>query len=83
MNDVSIRNAENVLNAHFEALFTVIDLERLLQVDKRTVYRLCKQGVLPQPLKVGGSNRWRPNEIAESLKLKTCENVVAGEQNEM
>jgi hypothetical protein len=34
-----------------ERLLTVEDLERLLQVDRRTVARLCQRGQLPSPLK--------------------------------
>jgi len=48
-------------------LLTVEDLERLLRVDRRTVRRLCKRGQLPQPLKLGGSNRWRIKDIEPIL----------------
>jgi predicted DNA-binding transcriptional regulator AlpA len=50
-----------------EPLLTVEDLERLLRVDRRTVRRLWKRGQLPQPLKLGGSNRWKAEDIAEAL----------------
>ena len=50
-----------------EPLLTVEDLERLLRVDRRTVARLCKRGQLPQPLKLGGGNRWKAEDIAEAL----------------
>src|SRR3954469_24554756 len=48
-------------------LLTVEDLERLLQVDRRTVARLCQRGQLPAPLKLGKGNRWRAEEIADAL----------------
>ena len=50
-----------------EPLLTVEDLERLLRVDRRTVARLCKRGQLPQPLKLGGGNRWKAEDIAAAL----------------
>jgi predicted DNA-binding transcriptional regulator AlpA len=46
-----------------EPLLTTADLERLLKVDRRTIARLVKRGELPAPLKLGGSNRWRPEDI--------------------
>jgi predicted DNA-binding transcriptional regulator AlpA len=50
-----------------EPLLTVEDLERLLPVDRRTVRRLWKRNQLPQPLKLGGSNRWKAEDIAAAL----------------
>jgi predicted DNA-binding transcriptional regulator AlpA len=50
-----------------EPLLTTSDLERLLKVDRRTITRLVKRGELPAPLKLGGSNRWRPEAIAAAL----------------
>ena len=60
-----------------EPLLTVDDLERLLQVDRRTIARLCKRGQLPPPLKLGGGNRWVSEEIMaaiEVLKSRSCRN---------
>jgi len=50
-----------------EPLLTTSDLQRLLKVDRRTVGRLVKRGELPVPMKLGGSNRWRPEEIAAAI----------------
>jgi predicted DNA-binding transcriptional regulator AlpA len=50
-----------------EPLLTTADLVRLLQVDRRTITRLVKRGQLPVPLKLGGSNRWRPGEISAAI----------------
>jgi predicted DNA-binding transcriptional regulator AlpA len=50
-----------------EPLLTTHDLERLLQVDRRTITRLVQRGVLPRPLKLGGSNRWRPEDISAAI----------------
>jgi len=51
-----------------EPLLTVEDLERGLRVDRRTVARLCKRGQLPHPLKLGGGNRWKAEDIAAALE---------------
>jgi predicted DNA-binding transcriptional regulator AlpA len=51
----------------FQPLLTTSDLEELLKVDRRTVSRLVKRGVLPMPMKLGGSNRWRPEEISAAI----------------
>jgi predicted DNA-binding transcriptional regulator AlpA len=56
-----------VERAPLQPLLTVEDLERLLRVDRRTVARLCKRGQLPVPLKLGGSNRWRAEDITKAL----------------
>ncbi len=58
---------ENPAFLNLEPLMTTEDLEQLLRVDKRTLQRMWKRGELPMPLKVGGSNRWRPSEIADML----------------
>jgi predicted DNA-binding transcriptional regulator AlpA len=50
-----------------EPLLTTPDLERLLKVDRRTITRLVKRGELPAPLKLGGSNRWRPEDITAAI----------------
>lgn len=48
-------------------LLTINDLIHLLQLHKRTVQRLCRIGVLPQPIKLGGSNRWLASEVNEAI----------------
>jgi predicted DNA-binding transcriptional regulator AlpA len=58
---------DETARAPLEPLLTVEDLERLLRVDRRTIARLCKRGQIPPPLKLGGSNRWRADEIARTL----------------
>jgi predicted DNA-binding transcriptional regulator AlpA len=48
-------------------LLTVTDLERLLRVNKRTIRRLCQDGTLPLPLKLGQGLRWRADSITAAL----------------
>jgi predicted DNA-binding transcriptional regulator AlpA len=59
----------NSAHGLLKPLLTVEDLERLLRVDRRTVARLCKRGQLPQPLKLGGGNRWRAEDIADAIEV--------------
>lgn len=56
-----------IARAPIEPLLTVENLERLFRVHRRTIARLVKRGELPPPLKVGGSNRWKGEDIEEAL----------------
>lgn len=53
----------------FEPLLTVEDLELILKVHARTVMRLCKKGHLPKPMKLGGGNRWRKEDVVAALDV--------------
>jgi predicted DNA-binding transcriptional regulator AlpA len=66
--------------ASFEPLLTHEDLEQLLRVDRRTIRRLCLKGELPPPLKLGGQNRWRAEEINEAIEVMAVERIWPGEQ---
>jgi predicted DNA-binding transcriptional regulator AlpA len=61
------QSRENPSRQGLEPLLTVADLERLFQVHRRTIIRMCQGGKLPQPLKIGGSNRWRVDDIEHAL----------------
>lgn len=50
-----------------EPLLTIRDLATLLRVHPRTIRRLCQAGRLPQPIKLGGSHRWRIEDIDRTL----------------
>jgi predicted DNA-binding transcriptional regulator AlpA len=54
-------------NNNKDCLLTVRDLEHLLQINKRSVPRLCQRGLLPMPLKLGGGNRWRACDIVAAI----------------
>jgi excisionase family DNA binding protein len=58
---------ERAVGLLLEPLLTTPDLERLLKVDRRTITRLVKRGELPAPLKLGGSNRWRAEDIHAAI----------------
>ena len=67
MNAPNLIESKLVAHAHMNPLLTVDDLVRLLRVDRRTVSRLCKQAILPPPVKLGGSNRWKEQDIAVAI----------------
>lgn len=54
----------------FVPLLKICDLEALFRVDKRTIKRWCKRGQLPQPVRIGGTNRWRLQDIEEALDMQ-------------
>lgn len=51
------------------SLITLDQLSRFLQVDKRTVRRWVRDGVLPQPVDLHGQKRWR-SEVISAWVLK-------------
>jgi predicted DNA-binding transcriptional regulator AlpA len=67
----------------FEPLLTVEDLEQILKVNRRTVMRLCKKGLLPEPMKLGGGNRWRKEDVAEALDVLNSKRRKTAEGNEL
>jgi excisionase family DNA binding protein len=44
-------------------LITAADVARLLQVSTRTLWRLRSTGRLPQDVRLGGTVRWRLDEV--------------------
>ena len=51
-----------------KALLTVAEVAALLKVSKITVWRQAKNGVFPAPVTIGGSKRWRPEDIEEYVR---------------
>ena len=45
------------------ALISASELAELLQVSTRTLWRLRSAGKLIKPIKLGGSTRWRLDEV--------------------
>jgi predicted DNA-binding transcriptional regulator AlpA len=79
---MTIKANDPAARTPLEPLLTVEDLERLLRVDRRTVARLCKRGQLPRPLKLGGGNRWRSEDIADAIDVLASENHRDGGREE-
>lgn len=50
-------------NGQSPALLSAESVAQMLQVSVRTVWRLRSSGQLPHPVQVGGSIRWRADEV--------------------
>ncbi len=61
---VKIMSIETVelLNAH--------QVAKILNVSTRTLWRLKSAGKLPEPVRIGGSVRWHPQDIHELITRK-------------
>lgn len=46
-------------------LLTIRDLARILKLSPRSIWRLVRNRQLPGPLRIGGSIRWRAEEIVK------------------
>ncbi len=46
-------------------LLTIRELATILKVSQRSIWRLVASGQLVEPLRVGGSIRWRPDDIRD------------------
>lgn len=50
-------------------LIGVDDFAAILQVSNRTIWRLVSSGEAPAPLRIGGSCRWRLEEVTNWIDL--------------
>jgi excisionase family DNA binding protein len=48
-------------------LLTVKDVAKALSLSQRTVWKFHSSGRLPRPVKLGGSVRWRRDELKQWL----------------
>jgi len=53
-----------------ETLLNVRGVAQLLAVSTRQVWRLHAQGLLPEPVRIGGSVRWRREDLAAWLNAR-------------
>ncbi len=51
---------------------TAAQLAIMLQVSKRTLWRMRSAGTLPSPMRVGGIVRWRLDDVTKWLS-ESCE----------
>jgi predicted DNA-binding transcriptional regulator AlpA len=51
-----------------DPLLTRNDLEAILQVGERTIRRLVATGQFPRPIRLGGTLRWRKEEVRAFLE---------------
>jgi len=47
------------------SMLTAEEIARLVNCSPRTVHRLADEGVIPQPVRIGGMLRWRQPEIKQ------------------
>lgn len=57
-------NIENSDNSNVPKLLTVNDIAKLLKLSTRSVWRLVKAKTIVEPIRIGGSIRWRPSDVA-------------------
>ena len=50
------------------SLLSAESVARMLQVSVRTLWRLRSSGKLPKPVKVGGSIRWRADDVHQWIE---------------
>lgn len=49
---------------------SAVELAKALSISKGTVYGLCRQGILPEGMKLGRSRRWRVVDVQKALEGK-------------
>ena len=54
-------------NSNVPKLLTVNDVAKLLKLSTRSVWRLVKAKTIVKPIRIGGSIRWRPSDVATWL----------------
>ena len=63
-----------------EPLLTVKDVAKLLNLAVRTVWRRRSAGEIPPPVEIGGSVRWRPDDL-KSWIAAGCPPLAAREND--
>ncbi len=74
MNSVAIQEKRS--NGVGQLLLSAEELGERLGFSARTIWRLRSAGKLPQPVKIGGSIRWRADEIDAWVRAG-CPNIAA------
>lgn len=63
-----IETEEKRVQADDAVLLTAEDVGHLLQVSERSVWRWLSAGKIPEPVKIGGSTRWRRGDVQEWIE---------------
>lgn len=58
---------DSAVNKRLEPTLKIADVERIMRIDRRTIFRLLQLGQFPQPIRIGGSRRWRVEDIEQLL----------------
>ena len=53
-------------------LMTDAEAAQLLGIHRASVWRHCKAGILPKPIKIGGATRWRRDELEATIAASTA-----------
>jgi hypothetical protein len=67
---MTAHDQDNAERTALEPLLTSDDLRRLFRVTSRTIARWYASGRLPRPVKVGGGNRWRADQIRRLVESR-------------
>lgn len=65
-NDRQPRDVKGISDAR---LVSAEELARILAISTRSLWRLRSAGQLPRPVKLGGSIRWRIDEVERWIKV--------------
>lgn len=60
--------AQAVADARPIAYVSAETLAQLLDVSETTIWEWTRKGVLPRPVKIGGSTRWQWSEVERRMK---------------
>jgi len=62
---------QSVTIGNLPELLTIRDLAKVLKLSPRSIWRLVKNHQLPAPVRIGGSIRWRADDISRWI-AKGC-----------
>lgn len=43
------------------------DLKKKLDRSENNIYKLCEQGIIPKPVRIGGKNLWREDLVDKAI----------------
>ena len=58
---------------HINQLMTITEVSATLRIGESTIWRKVKEGLFPEPIKLGGSTRWHGAEIEQYIVSLTAE----------
>lgn len=51
-----------------ENLIKIEEVLKIVNIPKSSFYRYVKNGIMPKPLKIGRSARWKVSQISEAIQ---------------
>ena len=61
------------------SLLTDRELAKVLGTSRSSIWRYVSMGLLPPPIKIGGSSRWRSDEVRAQIEAATEARDAGGE----